>query len=159
MKKDIYPGDTGVSLARGHNDDIISCVINGVVTNAFAKEDVAKHIGITVVPGGTTDEPYVVQTSIEINKAILPILQGVKTNVSTTATQLSKTSVRIYKAMTIKVRSLGTGAYIAIGNSAGQEYRLTGAGDTKEIDFVDNLTDLYVITDTGTTGAIEWFGA
>ena len=76
--KDILPGDEGVSLARGNNGDIISCVINGITTNAIAKEDIAKYVGITVVPGGNFDEPYVVPTSIEINKPILAIQQGVK---------------------------------------------------------------------------------
>ena len=157
--KDILPGDRGVSLGRGNSGDIISCVINEITTNAIAKQNITKYVSITVVPGGTHDEPYVVPAAIETNKPILPILQGVKTDISTTATQLFTTSIQIHRAMTLKVRSIGTGKYIGIGNETGQEYRLIGVGATKDIDFVDNLTDLYVVTDNGNTSELEWIGA
>jgi len=65
-KKDILPGDIGVSLAKGSNGDIISCAINGIITNAIAKTDIAKHEKIIVVPGGNYDEPYVVSDAILI---------------------------------------------------------------------------------------------
>ena len=64
--KDILPGDMGVSLAKVNDTDICSCVINGIVTNAIAKTDVAKHERIIVVPGGTSDEPYVVSAAVLI---------------------------------------------------------------------------------------------
>ena len=64
--KNILPGYMGVSLAKVNNDDICSCVINGIVTNAFAKSDIAKHEQITVVPGGTSDEPYIVSAAVLI---------------------------------------------------------------------------------------------
>jgi len=157
-KKDILPGDFGVSLAAGNSGDIITCVINGRSTNAIAKENIAKYISITVVPGGSSEEPYVVSSSLVINEPILTIQQGVKTNITTTVTQLSTTSVPIYKVITVKVRSLGTGTYIALGNLGGQEFRLTAVGDSHDVDFIDDLTKLYVITDAGNTGALEWIG-
>ena len=64
--KDILPGDMGVSLAKVNDGDICSCVINGIVTNAIVKTDVAKHERVIVVPGGTSDEPYIVSAAVLI---------------------------------------------------------------------------------------------
>ena len=140
----IFPGDFGVSLSAGIINSIMSCVINGKTTNAWPKENISKFTSITVVPGGTPDEPYVVSSSLVIDEPNLDIQPGVKENISITAVQLSSTSVEIYKAVTIKVRSLGTGTYIALGDSDEQEFRLTSVGDSCDIDFVSDLKDLYV---------------
>ncbi len=86
------------------------------------------------------------------------IIKGSKTDISTTATQITTTSTPINKAVTIKVRSLGTGTYIAIGDSSSQPYRLTAVGMSHDIDTIDNLNKVYILTDAGTTSSIEWFG-
>lgn len=155
----ILPGDFGISLSAGIIGNIMSCVIMGKTTNAWPKENISKFTSITVVPGGTPDEPYVVSSSLVVDEPNLAIQPGVKENISTTAVQLSSISIDIYKGITIKVRSLGTGTYIALGNYEEQEFRLTSVGDSCDIDFVSDLVDLYVITDAGSTGSLEWIGA
>lgn len=87
------------------------------------------------------------------------IVVGSKTDVSTTATQLTTTSTSINKVITVKVRSLGTGSYIAFGTSTSQPFRLSSVGAALNIDWIDNLNKVYVSTDVGTTGALEWIGA
>jgi len=62
--RDILPGDIGVSLAVGEEGDIISCVLNGITTNAIARSYISQYESIIVVPGGTSFEPYVVSTAI-----------------------------------------------------------------------------------------------
>lgn len=86
------------------------------------------------------------------------IIVGTKTNISTTASQITTTSTLINKVVTIKVRSLGTGTYIAIGTSSLQPFRLTSVSDSTDIDFIDNLDKIYIITDIGSTGEIEFIG-
>lgn len=158
--KDILPGDKGVSLAAANNGDITSCVINGIVTNAIAKEDIKKHTSIIVVPGGTSDEPYIVALSY-ITEIGIPstIIDGTKLDISTTAEKLVTTSTPISKSVIVKLRSFGTGSYIAIGNSTSQNFRLTAVGDARDIDFVDDLSKVYVRTDVGNTGELEFNGA
>jgi len=56
------------------------------------------------------------------------------------------------------VRSLGSGTYIAIGDSSSQPFRLNFVGDSLDIDFIDDLSKVYVITDSGSTGELEWIG-
>ncbi len=86
------------------------------------------------------------------------LVVGSKTDISTTSAQITTTSTPINKVVTIKVRSLGTGTYIAIGNSSSQPYRLTAVGMSHDIDTIDNLNKVYIITDAGSTSSIEWFG-
>lgn len=86
------------------------------------------------------------------------VIKGTKTDVSTTASQIVTTSTPIYKSVTIKVRSMGTGTYIAIGDSSSQPYRLLADGDSIEIDTIDNLNKIYCITDSGNTGSLEYIG-
>lgn len=86
------------------------------------------------------------------------ITVGSKTDITTTSAQITTTSTPIYKVVVIKVRSLGTGTYIAIGNSSSQTFRLTAVKDSLDIDWIDNLNKVYVITDAGSTGSIEWIG-
>jgi len=85
------------------------------------------------------------------------LIVGSKTDISTIATQITTTSTPINKVVTIKVRSLGGGTYIAIGDSSSQPYRLTAIGISHDIDTIDNLNKVYIITD-GTNASIEWFG-
>lgn len=87
-----------------------------------------------------------------------PIIQGT-TTVSNVAAQIVVASTPIYKVVTVKVRSLGTGTYIAIGSVTAQPFRLTSVGDSLDIDEISNLNKVYSITDAGNTGVLEWFGA
>jgi hypothetical protein len=73
--------------------------------------------------------------------------------------RLTETSTPILRAINIKVRSLGTGTYIAIGTEDNREFRLNNIDDSIEIDFVDDLKKIHAITDIGSTGELEWIGA
>lgn len=64
--KEIQPGDTGVSLSVCYSGDLGTFMINGTVINGIAKSDILAHESIIVVPGGTSDEPFVVPLSILI---------------------------------------------------------------------------------------------
>jgi len=86
------------------------------------------------------------------------IIKGTKTGISTTSSQLTTTSTPIYKSITIKVRSIGAGTYIAIGDSSSQPYRLLANGDSVGIDTIDNVNKIYCITDIGSSGILEYFG-
>lgn len=86
------------------------------------------------------------------------IIKGSKIDISTTATQITTTSTPINKVVVIKIRSLGTGTYIAVGDSSSQPFRLTAVKDSLDIDWIDNLNKVYILTDAGTTGSIEWIG-
>jgi len=86
------------------------------------------------------------------------IIQGTKTLISTVASQMIVAATPIFVCVTIKVRSLGTGTYIAIGNATGQPFRLTAKGDSHDIDWTGDLSNVYVITDAGATGELEYIG-
>ncbi len=85
---------------------------------------------------------------------------GSKTDISTTAAQITTTSIPINKSVLVRCRSLGTGGatYIAFGNSSSQPFRLTANGDALEINWIDNLNKVYVIAQAGTDASIEWLG-
>lgn len=86
------------------------------------------------------------------------IIDGSKSDISITAAQLTVTSTSIFKGILVKVRSLGTGSYIALGNSVSQSLRLSAVGDAAFVDWVDDVSKIYVITDVGTTGSLEYNG-
>jgi len=86
------------------------------------------------------------------------IVQGTKTGITTTAAPLVGTSTPLKKGVLIKVRSLGTGSYIAVGNSTSQDFRMDAVKDTIAIDFIDDANKIYVITDSGNTGVVEFIG-
>jgi len=86
------------------------------------------------------------------------IVQGAKTDIGTAAAVLAAASTPIKKGVILKVRSLGTGSYIAVGNVTAQPFRLDAVKDSMVVDFVDDVNKIYVITDVGTTGAIEYVG-
>jgi len=86
------------------------------------------------------------------------IIDGTKTDISTTAAQIVTASTPINKVVTVIVLSLGTGTYIAIGNSTSQSTRLTAIGDSYDIDFVDNLNKIYCVADIGSTSSISYTG-
>ena len=86
------------------------------------------------------------------------IIDGTKTDISTTAAQIVTASTPINKVVTVIVLSLGNGTYIAIGNSTSQSTRLTAIGDSYDIDFVDNLNKIYCVADIGSTSSISYTG-
>jgi len=99
------------------------------------------------------------------NLSLLPVLpasatiiQGTKTAIAVAASQITAVATPIFVCVTIKVRSLGTGTYIAIGNAAAQPFRLTALGDSHDIDWTGDLSNVYVSTDAGNTGELEYIG-
>ncbi len=97
----------------------------------------------------------------EVANPVMPatsvIIQGTKT-VSNVASQIVVAATPIFVCVTIKVRSLGTGTYIAIGDSTAQPFRLTAVGDSHDIDWVGDLNKVYCITDAGNTSVLEYIG-
>ncbi len=86
------------------------------------------------------------------------VIDGTKTGISTTTSQIVTASTPINKVVTVIVLSLGTGTYIAIGNSTSQSTRLTAIGDSYDIDWIDNLNKIYCVTDSGSTSSISYTG-
>ncbi len=95
---------------------------------------------------------------IPVMPATATIIQGTKTLISTVASQIIVAATPIFVCVTVKVRSLGTGTYIALGNSTAQPFRLTAVGDSHDIDWTGDLSNVYVITDAGATGVLEYIG-
>lgn len=90
----------------------------------------------------------------------VPIIDGAKTNCGTTAAQLITTSTPIYKGVNVVVRTMPAGgSYIALGSVTSQNRRLTTVGASEYIDYVSDLNKIYVITDVGNDGALEFEGA
>lgn len=102
----------------------------------------------------------VMEYELYIDSINFPILliSGLKSDIAVASSQITTTSTLINKVVTIKVRSLGTGSYIAFGNSTSQNFRLLSVGSSIDIDWIDDLSKIYVSTDVGNTGAIEWIG-
>lgn len=86
------------------------------------------------------------------------IICGYKSDISTAGERLTDRIEPITRIVTVKVRSLGTGSYIAIGDEDEQPYRLTGVGESQDI-YIDDVSKIVVITDVGETGCLEWFGS
>lgn len=86
------------------------------------------------------------------------VISGAKTDISTVSAQLTTADTPIKKAVTVKCRDMGTGTYIAIGDAATREFRFLAVGDWHEIDYINNLDKIYVVTDAGNTGKLEWIG-
>lgn len=87
------------------------------------------------------------------------IIAGTNTTIGTTASPLVATPTLIKKGVTVKVRAIGTGGtYIALGNSTVQPFRLTAVGDAFDIDFIDDLSKVYVVSDAASGNVLEYFG-
>lgn len=95
---------------------------------------------------------------IPVMPATATIIQGTATGITTVAAQITAVATSIFVCVTVKVRSLGTGTYIAIGDSTAQPFRLTAVGDSHDIDWTGDLSNVYVITDAGNTGSLEYIG-
>ncbi len=103
--------------------------------------------------GGTAQTAADIVPYIALPSAII---DGTKSGITTTAAQLCAASKPMKKGGLIKVRSLGTGTYIAVGNVTSQNFRMDAVKDTLAIDFIDNCNKIYVITDSGNTGVVEF---
>lgn len=86
------------------------------------------------------------------------IICGYTDRIGTTGKKLTEKPTPIKKAVTVKVRSLGTGLYIALGNEDEQEFRLTAVGASEDVDWIDDLSKVIATTNAGSTGELEWIG-
>ena len=86
------------------------------------------------------------------------IIDGIKDGITTTPSPLVGTTTPLEKGLLIKVRDLGTGTYIAVGNATSQSFRMDAIKDTIAIDFIDDAVKIYVVTDAGNTGVVEIIG-
>lgn len=86
------------------------------------------------------------------------VIVGTTTGISNVAAQITATDTPILKVVTVKVRSLGTGTYIALGTAVTQSFRLQSVGSAINIDWINNLNKVYAITDAGNNGVLEWIG-
>lgn len=86
------------------------------------------------------------------------VITGYKDDISTAGERITDKPTPILKSVTVKVRSLGTGTYIALGSEEEQSFRLDTVGDSLDIDWIDDLSKVVCITDAGTTGCIEFIG-
>jgi len=100
---------------------------------------------------GVTQEPVMPTDSV--------IIQGTVTGIDNVPAPIVAASTPIYKVVVARVRSLGTGTYIALGSATGQPFRLTTIGASMDIDWTDNLNKVYRVTDAGNTGILEYLGA
>ena len=76
----------------------------------------------------------------------------VKTGVSTSAVCVVASTTPVVSA-TLRVRSVGTGGYVAIGGVAGQHLQLT-SGAAVDL-WCSDLDQVYVKTDSGNTAVVE----
>lgn len=120
----------------------------------YATSDTNIWVSGSFVPNGA---PNLSPSSVDSTTQPNSIIAGSKTNISTTASQITTVETLINKVVTVKVRSLGGGTYIALGNSTTQSFRLTAIGDSHDIDYIDDLVKIYCITD-GSNASIEWIG-
>ncbi|MDD5614945.1 MAG: hypothetical protein PHH85_01950 [Candidatus Methanoperedens sp.] len=88
------------------------------------------------------------------------IICGYTEGINTTGKRLTEKPTPIKRVVVVKVRDLGTGSYIALGSEDIEvpPFRLNNTDDTLDIDFVDDLKKVVVITDAGGTGVLEWIG-
>lgn len=76
----------------------------------------------------------------------------VKTGISTSAVCVVSSSVAVKKA-TLRVRSVGTGTYVAVGGASRQEVQLPADGSVDL--WCSNLNQVYVKCDVGTTAVVS----
>jgi hypothetical protein len=85
------------------------------------------------------------------------IICGFKDDIDTSSQRITDKPTPIKKAVVVTVRSLGLGTYIAFGNESEQPFRLTGVNQSLDVDFIDDLSKLIVVSD-GTGGYVQWIG-
>lgn len=108
----------------------------------------------TVAKGALTGEPVTVFMFSMPEKMIV----GYKDDISPAGARLTDKPTPITLYVTIKVRTLSGGAtYIAIGDENEQAFRLTSVGDSIDVAWINDLSKIIAVTDTG-TGCLEWLG-
>lgn len=74
--------------------------------------------------------------------------------VTAAATRLRDSPLSV-KTLTVKLRALGaTATYVAIGGQGGQDFRLTAAGESVDLDI--DPYEVWVISDNATAPVLEW---
>lgn len=99
--------------------------------------------------------------SILLERFSMPrrVISGYKDDITAGAGQrLTERKTPIKKVVVVKVRSLGGGTYISLGNEEEQEFRLTAIGSSIDIDWIDDLSKVIVNSDAVTAGVLEWNG-
>lgn len=86
------------------------------------------------------------------------IIRGYKDDIDTGVQRITDRPTPVRKVVVVKVRSLGTGTYIALGDDEEQPFRLTAVGQSLDVDWIDDLSKVHAATDAGSTGALEWIG-
>jgi len=86
------------------------------------------------------------------------VINGETTGINTSGQRITLKPTPIVRVVVAKVRSLGTGNYIAFGDEDQQRFRLTTVGASIDIDWIDDLSKVIVSTDIGSTGEIEYIG-
>lgn len=105
------------------------------IISLYIKHDTIQPVQIMGSASGITDMDSIVKTAIP-----------------TTAVQVTSSSIGVKKA-TLRVRSVGTGSYVAVGGIARQEVQLPV--DAAMDLWCSNLNQVYVKTDVGTTSIVE----
>lgn len=86
-------------------------------------------------------------------------LDGTKTDIDATAKPLSTVAIAISKGIMIRIDNLGGSAFIKFGNSTGQHLSFTTVNSFIFIDWVNDLSKIYVVGDgVGADAAISWNG-
>lgn len=141
----LMKGDAGIAVHQDETGSMISLmqgIYNDTLTTVAVDAD-GRMLTDAILSG--------------LSKASVVIV-GKKIDINTIATKIIAASTTINNAIIVKCRNLGTGSYIALGNATDQELRFTAVGDWHEIDYIDDLSKIYVITDAGNTGELEWIG-
>lgn len=86
------------------------------------------------------------------------IIRGYTEGISTDGKRLTEKPTPIRKAVTVRVRDLGTGTYIALGDVDEQPFQLSAVDASLDIDWIDDLRKVVVSTDAGDTGVVEYLG-
>lgn len=129
-------------------------------------EEVAKRIGYSIIPSRTRpNEEYPVISQMLKSNIIQPvqIIGGAQggSEVFTGTVAVTTTAARMRSSplgnitLTVKLRDLGaTATYVAMGNQNAQDFRLTAAGESIDLD-IDPF-DVWVISDNAVTPVLEW---
>ncbi len=93
-----------------------------------------------------------------LNSKPTKLIVGFKDDIDTSAQRITSKPTPILKVVVVTCRSLGTGTYIALGDEDEQPFEITGVNQSIDIDFIDDLSKVIVVTDAGNTGYLQWIG-
>ncbi len=87
------------------------------------------------------------------------VICGLKDHIGTDAVKLVEKPTPIGKSVTVKLRTLdGAATYVAIGNNEHLEYQFTVVGDSHDVDWIDDLSKVFIEADAGTDSVVEFIG-